>query len=57
MLDKNKYHLTIVGDGPLKKLIIPRIISRKINGRYQKILKINYHKFLINLITIFNNIQ
>ena len=34
MLDKNKYHLTIVGDGPLKKLIIPRIISRKINGRY-----------------------
>ena len=33
-LDKKKYHLTIVGDGPLKKLVISKLISRKINGKY-----------------------
>ena len=33
-LDKQKYFLTIIGDGPLKKNVIRNIQSKKINAKY-----------------------
>lgn len=39
---KNKYHLTIIGDGPLRKLVISKINDKLINAKYY--LKLSQHK-------------